>query len=91
MKNPLNIAVSSTVSNADYVGNQPIKRYGCKLDGDRVYTKSQLLKLNVFICLFFLGGGVNSKCQLGSINLYNFVDTICMCLCMYVCVLLVYL
>lgn len=71
MKNPLNIAVSSTVSNADYVGNQPIKRYGCKLDGDIVYTKSQLLKLNVFICLFFVGWWCQFKM---SARFYKFVQ-----------------
>lgn len=40
----------------------------------RVYTKSRLFQAQRFHLPFFLlggGGSVNSKCQLGSINLYN--------------------
>lgn len=86
----------------DYVGNQPnwIRMQIRVFPFWEWYTwyieyilKVDYFKLNVFICLFLLGGGggsVNSKCQLGSINLYNLsllLLLLCMCVCVYVSML----
>lgn len=58
----------------------------------RVYTKSRLFQAQRFHLPFLLGGGgsVYSKCQLGSINLYNLSLLIyyaCVCVCVYVSML----
>lgn len=100
-ENTLTFAVVDSVVDSncvDYVGNQPnwIRMQIRVFPFWEWYTwyieyilKVDYFKLNVFICLFLLGGGggsVNSKCQLGSINLYNLSLLIyyaCVCVCVF--------